>query len=107
MKGLVTWKAWPVGPWLGTAEPKAKVVAVLRASGPLVRWLEVHVGASDLSRSPGTDRVKVTQSSGQDVMRSRPAQELESGGAERLRIVETGRFFCSRLITQRGTTSLR
>jgi uncharacterized protein (DUF2461 family) len=47
MKGLVTWRQWPVEPWLATAEAKAKVVEVLRASIPLVRWLEVHVGASE------------------------------------------------------------
>lgn len=53
MRGLVTWKEWPVEPWLGTAEAKDKVVAVLRASAPLVRWLDVHVGASE---SEGSDR---------------------------------------------------
>ena len=47
MKGLVTWKEWPVEPWLETAEAKDKVVAVLRASLPLTRWLDVHVGASE------------------------------------------------------------
>jgi uncharacterized protein (TIGR02453 family) len=47
MKGLVTWKQWPVEPWLGTAEARNKVVGVLRASIPLVRWLEVHVGPSE------------------------------------------------------------
>jgi uncharacterized protein (TIGR02453 family) len=51
MKGLVTWKEWPVEPWLATAEAKDKVVAVLRASAPLVEWLDVHVGASELERS--------------------------------------------------------
>ena len=47
MKGLVTWKQWPVEPWLATAEARDKVIDVLRASIPLVRWLEVHVGASE------------------------------------------------------------
>ena len=47
MKGLVTWKQWPVEPWLATAAAKDRVVGVLRASIPLVRWLEVHVGASE------------------------------------------------------------
>src|SRR5664279_1725876 len=47
MKGLVTWKQWPVEPWLATASAKDKVVEVLRASTPLVQWLEVHVGASE------------------------------------------------------------
>jgi uncharacterized protein (TIGR02453 family) len=47
MKGLVTWKEWPVEPWLATAEAKEKVTAVLRSSKPLVGWLDVHVGASE------------------------------------------------------------
>jgi uncharacterized protein (TIGR02453 family) len=47
MKGLVTWKQWPVEPWLATASAKDKVVEVLRASIPLVQWLQAHVGASE------------------------------------------------------------
>jgi uncharacterized protein (TIGR02453 family) len=47
MKGLVTWKDWPVEPWLATPAAKDRVVAVLRASVPLVRWLETHVGDSE------------------------------------------------------------
>jgi hypothetical protein len=47
MKGLVTWKQWPVEPWLATAAAKGKVVEVLRASIPLVEWLKAHVGASE------------------------------------------------------------
>ena len=44
MKGLVTWREWPVEPWLATAEVKDKVVGALRASLPLVEWLGTHVG---------------------------------------------------------------
>ena len=51
MKGLVTWKEWPVGPWLATAEAKDMVVKVLLASIPLVNWLDVHVGASETEHS--------------------------------------------------------
>jgi uncharacterized protein (TIGR02453 family) len=51
MKGLVTWKQWPVEPWLATARAKGKVVKVLRASVPLVEWLDLHVGPSELERS--------------------------------------------------------
>ena len=51
MKGLVTWRQWPVEPWLGTAGAKDKVISVLRASAPLTEWLDVHVGASELERS--------------------------------------------------------
>lgn len=51
MKGLVTWKDWPVEPWLATAEAKEKVAAVLRASLPLVEWLALHVGSSEPERT--------------------------------------------------------
>ena len=47
MKGLVTWKQWPVEPWLATATARDKVVSVLRTSVPLAQWLDVHVGASE------------------------------------------------------------
>jgi uncharacterized protein (TIGR02453 family) len=47
MKGLVTWKQWPVEPWLATASAKDRVVEVLRASIPLVQWLQAHVGAPE------------------------------------------------------------
>jgi len=47
MKGLVTWKQWPVEPWLATAKAEDRVMSVLRASVPLVQWLNVHVGASE------------------------------------------------------------
>lgn len=52
LKGLVTWKQWPVEPWLATEGAKDKVVAVLRASEPLVQWLDTHVGPSEAERSP-------------------------------------------------------
>ena len=34
-KGLVAWKQWPVGAWLGTAQAKKRVVDFLRAATPL------------------------------------------------------------------------
>ena len=47
-KGLVTWKQWPVGAWLGTKAAKDRVVGFLRASQPLNAWLEANVGPSTL-----------------------------------------------------------
>ena len=43
-KGLVTWKQWPVGAWLGTAKAKDRIVEFLRDSVPLNDWLAKHVG---------------------------------------------------------------
>jgi uncharacterized protein (TIGR02453 family) len=45
-KGLVAWREWPVASWLGTAKAKDRVVDVLRAAGPLNRWLNTNVGPS-------------------------------------------------------------
>jgi uncharacterized protein (TIGR02453 family) len=56
MKGLVTWKQWPVEPWLATAEAKDRVATVLRASAPLAQWLDLHVGASETERGPQRSR---------------------------------------------------
>jgi uncharacterized protein (TIGR02453 family) len=50
-KGLICWKEWPVAPWLATAKAKARVVDALRAAGPIVAWLDAHVGPSTLPGS--------------------------------------------------------
>jgi len=46
-KGLITWKQWPVGAWLGTSKAKQRVVDFLHASQPLNQWLEKRVGPSE------------------------------------------------------------
>ncbi len=51
-KGLIMWRQWPPGAWLGTGRAKEKVIAVLRASEPLRRWLADHVGETTMERSP-------------------------------------------------------
>lgn len=43
-KDLVAWQEWPAGSWLATTEPKKRVVRFLRASMPLIAWLDAHVG---------------------------------------------------------------
>ena len=47
-KGLITWREWPAGAWLGTRRAKDRVVEFLRHSKPLNAWLEGHVGPSTL-----------------------------------------------------------
>ena len=47
-KGLVTWREWPAGPWLGTRRAGQRVVEFLRASQPIVTWLSATVGPSTL-----------------------------------------------------------
>jgi uncharacterized protein (DUF2461 family) len=48
LKGLHTWRQWPVAPWLTTAKAKTKVVDALRRSGPVMDWLTINVGPSTL-----------------------------------------------------------
>jgi len=48
LKGLITWREWPVAAWMGTAKAKDRVVGFLRESAPLRAWLDDHVGASTL-----------------------------------------------------------
>lgn len=47
-KGLIAWKRWPAGAWLGRSSAKDRVVAFLRASEPLTAWLRRHVGPSKM-----------------------------------------------------------
>jgi uncharacterized protein (TIGR02453 family) len=48
LKGLITWREWPVAAWMGTAKARDRVVGFLRDSAPLRAWLDDHVGASTL-----------------------------------------------------------
>jgi uncharacterized protein (TIGR02453 family) len=50
-KGLISWKQWPVGAWLGTRKAKDRVVDFLRASQPLNQWLGKRVGPSELEEA--------------------------------------------------------
>lgn len=47
-KGLISWRQWPIGGWLGTAKAKDRVVEFLRASKPLNAWLKRNVGDSKI-----------------------------------------------------------
>jgi uncharacterized protein (TIGR02453 family) len=47
-KGLITWREWPVGAWLGTKKPKDRIVEFFRQSKPLNQWLQKNVGPSTL-----------------------------------------------------------
>jgi uncharacterized protein (DUF2461 family) len=47
-KGLITWREWPAGPWLGTRQAKDRVIEFFRQSKPINEWLGTHVGQSSL-----------------------------------------------------------
>jgi uncharacterized protein (TIGR02453 family) len=49
-KGLITWREWPAGAWLGTRRVKTRVLEFFRLSRPLSEWLLTHVGPSSLPR---------------------------------------------------------
>jgi uncharacterized protein (TIGR02453 family) len=47
-KGIVAWREWPPGAWLGTRRALKRVVDFLELSRPLNEWLNEHVGATNL-----------------------------------------------------------
>lgn len=47
-KGLITWREWPAGAWLGTRRAKDRVVEFFRQSKPISEWLGANVGPSTL-----------------------------------------------------------
>ena len=51
-KGLITWREWPAGAWLGTRQAKTRVAEFFRLSKPLNEWLLTHVGPSSLPERP-------------------------------------------------------
>jgi uncharacterized protein (TIGR02453 family) len=46
MKGLITWKQWPIAAWLGTPKAKQRIIDVLHAAKPINAWLDKNVGPS-------------------------------------------------------------
>jgi uncharacterized protein (DUF2461 family) len=52
-KGLIAWKQWPAGSWLGTKRAKERVVDLFRIGKPLSAWLTKNVGPSDAADSEG------------------------------------------------------
>jgi len=48
MKGCIASQSWDVDAWLGTAEPKARILDFLASAKPLVKWLDTHVGPTEL-----------------------------------------------------------
>ncbi|MEY2449889.1 MAG: hypothetical protein QOH79_3365 [Acidimicrobiaceae bacterium] len=50
MKGMITWKQWPIAAWVGTAKAKQRIVDVLHAAKPINAWLDKHVGPSLVQR---------------------------------------------------------
>lgn len=47
LRGLQVTRSWPAGEWLATEEPLLRVRAAWRAAGPVVGWLDRHVGPAD------------------------------------------------------------
>lgn len=47
-KGLITWREWPAGAWLGKRRAMDRVVEFFRLSKPINGWLHAHVGPSAL-----------------------------------------------------------
>lgn len=47
-KGLIAWREWPAGAWLGTKRAKDRIVEFFERSRPLVAWLDEHVGETTM-----------------------------------------------------------
>jgi uncharacterized protein (TIGR02453 family) len=47
-KGLIAWREWPVGAWMGTKKAKDRIVEFLHSAAPVNDWLASHVGESEL-----------------------------------------------------------
>jgi uncharacterized protein (TIGR02453 family) len=47
-KGIITWKEWPAGAWLGTKKAKDRIVEFMKSSKPLNDWLKTRVGPSTM-----------------------------------------------------------
>ena len=43
-KGIVAWREWPAGAWLGTRKAKDRVIELFRTAEPLNAWLATYVG---------------------------------------------------------------
>lgn len=52
-KGLIAWKEWPAGAWLGRASAKDRVATFFRNARPLNAWLDANVGGSSMGEGPG------------------------------------------------------
>jgi uncharacterized protein (TIGR02453 family) len=42
-KGMVAWREWAPGAWLGRPAARTRVVELLRATRPLTAWLAAHI----------------------------------------------------------------
>lgn len=51
MKGLVAARSWEPAAWLRTAAAKKRVVETLRATRPLLAWLDANVGPSTMAEA--------------------------------------------------------
>ncbi len=47
-KGLIAWKQWPAGAWLGTAKAKDRLIEFFGAAKPLTKWLDGNVGPTTM-----------------------------------------------------------
>jgi uncharacterized protein (TIGR02453 family) len=48
LKGLIAWRQWSVGAWLGTPKAKDRIIEFLRTAKPMDRWLDTYVGDSSM-----------------------------------------------------------
>jgi uncharacterized protein (TIGR02453 family) len=52
-KGVIAWREWPAGAWLGSARAKDRIVLFFEDSRPLVDWLNGRVGPTTMGKQNG------------------------------------------------------
>jgi uncharacterized protein (TIGR02453 family) len=50
-KGIVAWREWQAGAWLGTPRAKDRLVEFFRLTKPLSDWLRTNVGPSTMAEN--------------------------------------------------------
>ena len=50
-KGIVAWREWQAGAWLGTPRAKDRLVEFFRLTKPLSNWLRTNVGPSTMAEN--------------------------------------------------------
>jgi Conserved hypothetical protein (DUF2461) len=63
-RGLQVVRRWEVGPWISTTEPLERIRTAWRAAGPLMEWLDTHVGAAEADRPPAARELSAANSPG-------------------------------------------
>ena len=63
-RGLQVVRRWEVGPWISTPQPRQLIRTAWRAAGPLMEWLDTHVGPTEAAQPPAARELSPAASPG-------------------------------------------